>query len=144
MSSEANKNLIRSWMTEVLTGHDIDAIEKYFAPNCVHHDLEMGDSQGVEAEKQLTSNFVTAFPDLAFTLQNVLGEGELVSGIARITGTHNGDLMGVPPTGKPFEASIMAIFRIVDGKIVEHWSHANVMSQLVRLGIMPQPTGASA
>lgn len=144
MSSEANKNLVRSWMSEVLTGHDIQAIDKYFAPGCVHHDLEMGDAQGIDAEKQLTSAFVAGFPDLAFTLDVILGEGELVSGLATITGTHTGNLMGVPPSGKRFEAKIMAIFRIVDGKIVEHWSHTNVMSQLGRLGILPQPAGASA
>ena len=144
MSTESNKNLIRDWMSEVLTGHNIDAIDKYFAPGCVHHDLEMGDSQGIDAEKRLTSTFVTAFPDLRFTLNNVLAEGDLVAGLATITGTHRGDLMGVPPSGKHFEASIMAIFRVVDDKIVEHWSHANVMSQLGRLGILPQPAGASA
>ncbi len=144
MSTDANKQLIRNWMTEVLSGHDIDAIEKYFAPGCIHHDLEMGDSQGIEAEKQLTRTFVNGFPDLRFTLEYVLADDELVSGIARITGTHRGDLMGVAPTGKQFEASIMAIFRIVDGKIVEHWSHANIMSQLARLGILPQAASASA
>src|SRR6185437_8705498 len=69
MSSEANKDVIRGWMRDVLNGHDIDAIEKYFAPGCVHHDPEMGETQGIEAETQLTSTFVAGFPDLAFTLE---------------------------------------------------------------------------
>jgi steroid delta-isomerase-like uncharacterized protein len=144
MSSEANKDVIRGWMRDVLNGHDIEAVEKYFAPGCVHHDPEMGEAQGIEAETQLTSTFVAGFPDLAFTLEISLAEDELVSGLATITGTHTGEFMGVPPSGKRFEAKIMAIFRVVDGKIVEHWSHTNVMSQLARLGILPQPAGASA
>jgi steroid delta-isomerase-like uncharacterized protein len=142
MSSEANKSVIRGWMAEVLNGHDIDAIDKYFAPDCVHHDSEMGDSQGIDAEKQLTTTFVKAFPDLQFTLKAILAEGELVAGQATFSGTHTGDLMGLPPTGKRFETTIMTLFRVVDGKIVEHWSSTDVMSQLHRLGILPEQAAA--
>jgi len=142
MSTEANKDVIRGWMAEVLNGHDIAAIDRYFAPNCIHHDAEMGYSQGLDAEKQLTTTFVNAFPDLHFTLHTILAEGDLVAGRATFSGTHTGDLMGFPPTGKRFETSIMTIFRMVDGKIAENWSSTDVTSQLRRLGIIPEQAAA--
>lgn len=142
MSAEANKDVVRGWVADVLNGHDIAAIENYYAPGCVYHDVEMGDGHGIEAEKQLTITFINAFPDLHFTIHQILAEGDLVAGRATCTGTHTGDLMGRPPTGKRFEASFMLIFHVVDDKIVEHWSNSDIMRQFHRLGIIPETAAA--
>lgn len=137
MSAEANKVVVRGWVNDVLNGHDLSAIEKYYASDCVYHDVDMGDGHGIEAEKQLTITFLTAFPDLHFTIHRILAEGDLVAGQATCTGTNTGSMMGLPPSGKRFEASFMLIFHLVDGKIVEHWSNSDTVPQLQRLGIMP-------
>ncbi|HEX3722579.1 MAG TPA: ester cyclase [Nitrolancea sp.] len=137
MSTEANKAVVRGWISDVLNGHDINAIDRYFAPDCVHYDAEMGDSQGTEAEKQQLATFVSGFPDLHFTVNLMLAEGDLVAGRATYSGTQTGDLMGIPPTGKRFETTVMSIFRLVDGKIVERWDNSDLMSQLHQLGIIP-------
>ncbi|HEX3722580.1 MAG TPA: ester cyclase [Nitrolancea sp.] len=142
MSSEANKDVVRGWVNEVLNGHDIAAIETYYASNCVHHDVEMGDGYGLVAEKQVTTTFISGFPDLRCTIKTIFAEGDQVAALSTFSGTHSGDLMGLPPTGKQFEASIMLIFQLADGKIVEHWSNGNIMSQLNKLGIIPQPATA--
>lgn len=142
MSAEANKAIVRGWVNDVLNGHDLSAIAKYYTPDCVYHDVKMGDRHGIEAEKQLTIMFLTAFPDLHFTIQRVLAEGGLVAGQATCTGTNTGELMGQPPTGKRFESSFMLIFHVVDGQIVEHWSNSDTMSQLHRLGILQAPAPA--
>lgn len=142
MSAEANKGVVRGWVNEVLNGHNIEAIETYYAPGCVYHDVEMGDGYGLDAERQITTTFINAFPDLQFTIHMIFGEGEFVSALATCSGTHTGDLMGLPTTNKRLEASLMLIFQVVDGKIIEHWSNGNIMSELHRLGIVPRPAAA--
>jgi steroid delta-isomerase-like uncharacterized protein len=137
MSVEANKAVVRGWVNDVLNGHDIAAIETYFTPDCIYHDVEMGDGQGIEAEKQLTIPFINAFPDLHFTLHRMLAEGDLVAAQATCTGTHTGELMGQPPTGKRFEASFMILCQLVNGKIAEHWANDDIMHQFRMLGILP-------
>ena len=83
------------------------------------------------------SNYITAFPDLHFTIEDLIAEGGTV--VVRFTtrGTHQGTLMGIPPTGKQVSGTGMFIDRIVNGKGVEQWFNSDILGLLQQLGVLP-------
>ena len=139
MSTEDNKALLRQFYEEVLNQHNLAAMEKYIAPDCVDHDLPPGMPQGIEGVKMFASIFFTAFPDIRIKAEDMIAEGDKV--VARISfgGTHQGAFQGIPPTGKQVKVSGIDIVRISGGKIVEHWSNLDQMGMLQQLGVMPAP-----
>jgi steroid delta-isomerase-like uncharacterized protein len=82
-----------------------------------------------------------AFPDFELSLDDMLAEGDEVATRWSFTGTHQGDLMGVPATGRQVRASGMTIQRVSDGKIVEGWTIFDTMGLMQQLGVMEQPPG---
>jgi predicted ester cyclase len=93
--------------------------------------------QGLEAYKQLLSVYVTAFPDLQFTIEDMIAEGDTV--VVRYTtrGTHQGNFRGIPPTGKQVSGTGMFIDRLVNGKAVEQWFNGDDLGLLQQLGVIP-------
>jgi steroid delta-isomerase-like uncharacterized protein len=78
-----------------------------------------------------------AFPDLHITVEDVIAEGDKVVGRNSVTGTHQGEYMGLPPTGKPVAYNEIFIFRFVNGRIAETWGVVDVVSQMKQLGVVP-------
>ncbi len=141
MSTEDNKALLRQFYEEVLNQHNLAAMEKYIAPDCMDHTLPPGMPQGIEGVKMFTSIFLTAFPDIRNKAEDMIAEGDKV--VARISfdGTHQGAFQGIPPTGKQVKVPGIDIVRISGGKIVEHWSNFDQMGMLQQLGVIPAPGG---
>jgi steroid delta-isomerase-like uncharacterized protein len=92
---------------------------------------------GVEALKQVWAMLLQGLPDLQITVEDVLAEGDKVVCRNTVTGTHHGEYMGVPPTGKSITYNEIFIFRLVDGRIAETWGVVDVLSQLRQLGVFP-------
>ena len=92
---------------------------------------------GLEGIKQAFSLFTTAHPDGIHVIHDLIAEGDRV--VARVTGsgTHTGELMGIPPTGKRLEMTGIVIYRIEGGKIVERWAQHNVLGLMQQLGVIP-------
>jgi predicted ester cyclase len=92
---------------------------------------------GLEAYKQFILMYITAFPDARFTIDDIIAEGDTV--VVRYTarGTHQGNLMGIPPTGKQASVTTIGIFRIVNGKAVEQWINCDDLGLLQQLGVVP-------
>jgi steroid delta-isomerase-like uncharacterized protein len=82
---------------------------------------------------------LAAFPDFAVTVEDAVAEGDKVALRVTIRGTHQGALMGTPPTGKPIAISGMSLWRIADGKIVERWESADMLGLMQQLGVIPSP-----
>ena len=99
----------------------------------------MGDVQGREAFKGLVAQWRAAVPDVHCELGSVFSEGDLVGWLVRTTGTHTGDDLGFPATGKRFETVSANIGRLRDGKAAEHWSEQGMLPMLAQLGILPVP-----
>jgi predicted ester cyclase len=99
------------------------------------------DLHGREALKGLFRQWLSAVPDAHSTVENVIVQGELAGWLVRTTGTHTGDGLGFPATGKPFETVAVNMGRFRDGIAVEHWSEQGFMSMLVQIGVMPMPEG---
>src|SRR5437764_11463886 len=101
-------------------------------------------SSGPAAMRAFIETYRTAFPDARLELGELIAEGDLVAGPWRATGTHQGELMGIPATGKPISITGMGMDRVVDGKIVESWANWDALGMLGQIGVAPAPAGAAA
>jgi steroid delta-isomerase-like uncharacterized protein len=138
MSVEQNKTLIRRWL-ELWDPGNIDAVADFVTPDYVRHDPNGPEVRGIEMEQQLLAMYRTAFPDLHFDIEHLVAEGDMV--VARFTahGTQQGELLGIPPTGKQVTVAAMELFRLADGKIAEQWVNLDVLGLLQQLGAIPGP-----
>ena len=135
--SEENKAIAqRSW--ELASQHNPDALEEVYAADLVWHEPDQ-DVQGLEEAKQFYSMYLSAFPDLSFSVEDVLADGDKV--VTRWTGrgTHQGEIEEFgPPTGKQIEIKGITIHRLEDGKIVEEWERYDNLSVMQQLGLVPE------
>ncbi len=138
MSAEQNKELVRRYR-EAHTTNNLAALDAIVASNIVSHAGIPGMPPGLEGGKMVHGMFLSAFPDGVTTTEDLLAEGEKVVERFTFRGTNNGSFMGMPPTGKKVVSSGMSIFRIADGKIVEHWGENDALGTFVQLGIVPAP-----
>jgi len=83
--------------------------------------------------------FRTAFPDVRFTVEDQIADGDLLANRFTVRGTHQGEFMGIPPTGKQATVSGIDMIRVRDGKVVEHWVQMDQMGLMQQLGLMPSP-----
>jgi steroid delta-isomerase-like uncharacterized protein len=144
MSAEDNKALIREVIEEVWNRGNLAAVDRYFAPDYVDHTPFPGQGPGPEGYIQVVTAIREAFPDLRLTLGDILGEGDKVAFRYTMEGTHQGDFMGMPPTGKPFSVTGMIIARVADGKAVERWANLDTLSLMQQLGAISSPEQAQA
>jgi steroid delta-isomerase-like uncharacterized protein len=135
--SEQNKAIAqRSW--ELASQHNPDALEEVFAADLVWHEPDR-EVHGLEEAKQYYSTYLSAFPDLSFTVEDVLADGDKV--VSRWTGrgTHQGEIEEFgPPTGKQIEIKGITIHRFEEGKIVEEWERYDILGLLQQLGLVPE------
>jgi steroid delta-isomerase-like uncharacterized protein len=89
---------------------------------------------GAEALRQVTEMLLQAFPDIHLTVEDLIEEGDKVVGRTVVTGTHRGEYMGIPPTGKSVTYNEIFIFRFANGRIAETWGVVDVFSQMKQLG----------
>ena len=118
MSSE-NKALIRRYLDECIGKNDMSLMDTLLAPTYVWH-APSGDFD-LQAYKQFQPSVLAAFPDGYWTLEDMVAEGDRVAWRCTFHGTHRGEFMGFPATGKPVHMSLMLISRIAEGKIAEEW-----------------------
>ncbi len=143
MSTEANKALVRQFF-EAFNAGDLDGVGGLCAPSVVVHNSGAPDPLNLEGFRQLAGGFLAAFPGGEHTIEDMIGEGDKVVTRVVYHGTHTGDLMGMPPTGKQVAVSAMIIDQIANGKIVETWRLFDQIAMMQQLGVIPVPeqTGA--
>ena len=95
--------------------------------------------RGVEPFRQQVATFRAAFPDLRVTIEDLLIDGDRFASRTTVTGTHTGDLMGMPATGKHMSVEAADIGRIENGQAKERWGGLNMYSMLTQLGVIPAP-----
>ena len=143
MSTEENKALVRRW-TEEDNKRNLAGIVELCAPGYVVHGTGAFPDMDLATMKQMTLAFWTAFPDGHYTVEDLIAEGDKVARRLTFRGTHQGEFMGIPPTGKQVSVTGIAIDRIKDGKFVEGWMNEDNLGLLQQLGAIPQmaQTGA--
>jgi steroid delta-isomerase-like uncharacterized protein len=139
MSTEENKSIVRRFVDEVQSKGDIDAIDELCSPEFVNHSAPPGVPSNCEGVKQVTAMFRQAFPDSYFTVEDMVAEGDKVATRKTFHGTHQGEFMGIPPTGQQVSTGLIDVVRIVDGKVVEHWSMGDNLGMMQQLGVIPTP-----
>ncbi len=139
MSAEDNKALARRAFEETVNEKNLAVFDELHVPDYVCH-YASRTIQGREPFKQFLSMLLTAFPDVHLTIEDTIGEGDRV--VIRYTyrGTHKGDLMGIPPTGKQVAVTGIGIMRVANGKILEEWINSDLMQQI---GVVSVPGQAS-
>ena len=140
MSAEQNKALVRQLVEEGINQGNISVIDELIIPDFVEHEeLPPGIPPGREAPKALFTMLCSAFPDIKATIEHLIAEGDEVVLHMTWTGTHKGEFMGIPPTGKSISINVIDILGIAEGKFVEHWGVMDSMAMMQQLGVVPAP-----
>jgi steroid delta-isomerase-like uncharacterized protein len=140
MSTEQNKALVRQMVEEIFSRGNIGRADEFLAPDFVEHEeLPPGVPSGREGVKQLATMLRSAFPDLEATVDDVIAEGDRVVIRQTWSGTHKGEFMGIPPTGKSVSIGVIDVIRVAGGKFVEHWGQMDNMGMMQQLGAIPAP-----
>jgi steroid delta-isomerase-like uncharacterized protein len=141
---EANKNVYRRMVEEVVNKGNFDVVEELFHDEYVDHVAPPGTPPGFEGVKAIFKMFRTGFPDVKFTIDEMIGEGDYVATLVHGEGTHTGQFVEFPPSGKHAIWRSVGFFRIEDGKIIEHWGIPDLLGLLIQIGVIPPPQAASA
>ena len=135
MSVEENKENIRRHVDEIWHKGNMEVVDELYAPNYILRNPEGDDITGIDGFKQLATNQLNAFPDLHFTIDNMIGEGDYVAVQYTASGTFTGKAGEMEPTGKIFEQTQAIIYRFEGGKQAEVWAYRNLLSMYQQLGI---------
>jgi steroid delta-isomerase-like uncharacterized protein len=127
--------LSRRIIDEVWNQRNVDAADELISSDCVVHDPNSV-HKGLDAYKQFVREYLSAFPDLHFTIEDQISDEHGVATRWTCTGTHQGDLQGIPATGRRVTVSGILLSKVKDGKFVESWSSWDTMSLLQQLGVM--------
>ncbi len=139
--SEQNRAIVRRLYEEVFNQGNLGTVDELLAPDARSH---AGPAPGPEGLKRHASMLRAAFPDLHQGIEDVIAEGDKVVVRTTCTGTHVGELMGIPPTGRQFTQGQIHILRLEGCRIVEHWAQVDNAGMMRQLGIMPTPEPAGA
>ena len=146
MSAQENKDLARRFMDEVWNKGNLNFIDEVTDPNFVSHDpsspQDMGG--GVEGTRYFTQMYRNAFPDIQMSVEDVIAEGDKVVTQWTVRATHQGELMGIPPSGNRVKVTGISIDRIEGGKVVETWSNYDALGMMQQLGMVPEPQQAES
>jgi steroid delta-isomerase-like uncharacterized protein len=130
------KTTLHRMFDEIINQGNLDAADELFAEEFVDHG-PMGDIAGREAFKALVGQWRSGVPDVHCEIENVIVDGDRAAWLVRTTGTHTGDGLGFPATGKSFETVSANIGRFRDGKATEHWSEQGLFPMLTQIGLLP-------
>ena len=136
MPAEDNQAAVRRFYEEVFNARNLGALDELLAPDGVDHTFG---SQNTEQAKQFFTMVHQAFPDLRVEVHDVIAEGDLAAARVTYTGTHQGEFLGIPATGKQTRTNGVDFFRMQDGRQAEHWGGPDTLSFLMQLGVMPGP-----
>lgn len=138
MSTEQLNSAARNWIENGWSARNPDEFGNYFSPELVNHGLPPDTPPGLEGTKMFASLFLSAFQDLHVHIDDLLAGGDRTVLRWSMHGTHQGELMGVPLTGKRVTITGIAKDRFEDGKSVAHWEIADQMGLMQQLGVIPE------
>ena len=141
MSAKEIKALERRWFEESNKGKAaaMDIIDELHATNYIFHGGGGEEMRNRKDYKQFMSAFYSAFPDVHFTLDDIVVEGDKVATRWTMTGTHKGEIEGISPTNKKITIRGISIERVVGGKFVETWERYDSQGFMQQLGLVPTP-----
>jgi steroid delta-isomerase-like uncharacterized protein len=139
MSAEENRALIKRFYDEGWNANNLDVYDELVTEDFVDHQAIPGLPPGREGFKGLNVMFRSAMPDVWVEIDNVVAEDDRVGCRWVSTGTHTGDLFGIPPTGKKVEVTATVFYRVEDGRLAEGWINRVDVGLIRQLGVIPSP-----
>jgi steroid delta-isomerase-like uncharacterized protein len=136
MRIEHNKALARQFFEEAYNTGNVALLEHLLAPTYVDQKAPPGTPSGPEGIAAVITMFRRAFPDLHFTIEDQVAEGDKVATRYTFRGTQQGELMGISPTGKQVSIGGISIYRITDGKMQQAWIEYDMLGLLQQLGVV--------
>jgi steroid delta-isomerase-like uncharacterized protein len=136
MSIEANKTALRRAVAS-FSAVTVETYLQLYHPQATLHFLPPGLPTGRDGARLFYQGFLAAFPDAQIVLEDFVSEGDKVAARYTVEGTHRGEFMGVPASGKRVSITAITILRFVDGQCVERWNEANFLGLLQQLGAVP-------
>lgn len=137
VGANENKALVRRIFEEGMNKQNLDVFDDCFTPGFVNHDMP-APVPGPEGFRQVFGTFMTGVPDMHVTLEEVLAaDDDKVVTRGVFTGTHTGEFMGVPASGKPIEVKFIDIWRIEGGKVAENWVRLDLLALMQQIGALP-------
>lgn len=137
--SDVNGTVVRRFVDEVINNGDYSAIQDLVHPNYVYRSPDQ-ELRGQEALESLFTTYRCGLPDLNASIVNLVESGDKVVISFVLSGTHTGDLMGIPPTGNSLKVHGMVLSRLEDGKIAEEWEILDMLGMFQQLGIVSLPS----
>ncbi len=134
MATEENKALALRWMNEIWQGANPESIKEILAPDFVFNYAFPGVKPDREAYKQAIDMFTAGFPDIKFTTEDMIAEGDKVAVHWKGQGTHKGEFWGCAPTGQQVTMRGISIIRIEGGKIAEEWGYTDISDIMQEIG----------
>ncbi len=124
---------------DLLNAGDIEAFGALLADGFVEHEVAPGLAPTKEGVQEFFRIYRAAFPDLRMDPEDVVASGDKVVARVRATGTHEGEFMGMPPTGKRIDVQLIDIMRFADdGRVHEHWGVVDMLAMMQQLGVVPE------
>ena len=140
MSTEKKKDVVRRFVEEVMNGGDLEAADELVAPGHVNRGpTAPAVPPGPEGVKELIGMYRAAFPDIRFETGEMVCEGDTVAYRWTFTGTHQGEMMGVEPTGRRVEVAGVEMNRVENGRISASWTVSKALGLMQQLGLTPSP-----
>jgi predicted ester cyclase len=140
---QSNSERIRQFYAEVATGGAVDRIDEFCTEDLVEHEGFPGISNDREGVKQFFAMMHAAFPDLRWEPVTVMEDGDRVIARYHLTGTHQGEFLGIAPTGRRIDMEGYDEARLIDGRACEHWGAMDTLELMQQLGAVPEPAPAA-
>ena len=140
MDAQQNVAIVKRWIEELFNQRNLAVADELVPPDHVNHDPGTpGIPNGPEGSKLVVSVYSTAFPDVRLSIEDQFTQGDRVVTRWSATGTHQGELMGIPPSGKRATVTGIQINRVANGKIAESWVNWDTLGLLQQIGAIPMP-----
>ena len=133
-TTEHNKNTVTGFVAALFSKGDLGAVDHYLAEEFLNHDPPIGVTADREGMRAAGAMFRAAFPDWHSETDILVGEGDLVVEHFTASGTQQGEIFGVPPSGRTVALPGINIWRVRDGRIVERWGRLDELGLLRQLG----------
>ena len=137
--SGSNEEVMRRFVEEVINNGNYSVLGELIQPTYTYRTPDQ-ELRGPEALEALFTAYRIAFPDLNVSIDELVNGGDKIAISFTLTGTHEGDLMGISPTGKPVKINGMILSHFQDGKIDEEWEILDMLSMFQQLGVVSLPT----
>ena len=138
MTTAANKTLVRRLIEEAWNRGNLAVINELVSPDYILH-IDAPGPPGREGYKQAVEMHRAAWSDFRLTIEDLVAEGDKVAMRGTLRGVHEGEYMGIPPTGKQATWGAISIRRIEGGKIAEEWVELDMLGLMQQLGVVPSP-----